>query len=76
MSSFGMWSRHWKTTDPRAERELDLRPDRFSFKRESKNQIHGATGSRKGETKFDCFHWRDTLVPALTCVQVRYRDQV
>ena len=25
---FGMWSRHWKTADPRAERELYLRPER------------------------------------------------
>ena len=27
-------------------------------------------GSREGEAKFECFPWRDTLVPALTCVQV------
>ena len=33
-------------------------------------------GSREGEAKFECFSLRDTLVPALTCVQVRYREEV
>ena len=33
-------------------------------------------GSREGVAKFECFSWRDARVPALTCVQVHYHEEV
>ena len=72
-----MWSRHWKTADPRAERELNLHPDRFSLKVETEKKITWCKIWGVGRvTKFEYFPWSDTLVPALTCVQVRYHEEV
>ena len=68
-----MWSRHWNTPDPRAERKLNLRHERLFCKRG--NMVQDPE-SRDGATKFECFPWRDTRVPAVACVQVRYREEV
>ena len=52
-----MWSRHWKTADPRAERELNWCPEKLFFKRENRrktNHIVQDLGSREGEAKLEC----------------------
>ena len=33
-----MWSRHWKTADPKTKRELNLRPERFSVNVETEKK--------------------------------------
>ena len=33
-------------------------------------------GSKEDVAKFEYFPWRDPLLPALTCVQVRYHEEV
>ena len=72
-----MWSRHWETADPKAERELNLRPERFVFKcGNGGNHMEQDPGSREGVAKFECFPRRDALVPALTYVQVHYQEEV
>ena len=56
LSSFGMWSRHWKPLDPRAELELNLHPQRFFFPCENRQipMVQGP-GSREGVAKSECF---------------------
>ena len=75
-----MWSRHWKTANPRAERELYLRTDRLCCERGrvgvGEGHIVQDSGSREGGAKFESFPLRDTLVPALICVQVHYHEEV
>ena len=53
-----------------------MRPDRHFFKHGNRFFLNTRSGSREGEAKFECFLWRDTLVPALACRQVRYREEV
>ena len=61
----------------RAEREVTVRPERPSFNGEPGQVIMVPDpGGRERQAKSECFPWRDTLVPAGSCVQVRYREEV
>ena len=66
-----MWScRHWKTADPRAERDMILHPERLFFRRgDRKKCMVQDAGSREGVAEFEGFLVEMLLYqPTLSCV--------
>ena len=65
--------------DSRAEPVLNLCPERRFFKcgNRKKNHMVQDQGSRvKPGESLNGFPWRETLVPAWTCVLVLYQEEV
>ena len=64
--------------DLRAEQELILHPEKLLMQKQKKKNNHRVKdlGSRESLAKFECFPWRDTLVPALTCAQMHNDEEV